>query len=47
VSGERPTSPGDGTDALRAFNAAVMRDLRFTATILPVGDGLLLAGFRG
>ena len=47
VSGERPSSQGDGTDALRAFNAAVMRDSRFTATILPVGDGLLLAGFRG
>jgi predicted O-methyltransferase YrrM len=24
-----------------------LRDPRFTATILPVGDGLLLAGFRG
>ena len=47
VSGERPASPGDGTDALRAFNAAVLRDPRFTATILPVGDGLLVAGFRG
>jgi caffeoyl-CoA O-methyltransferase len=47
VSGERPGSPGDGTDALRAFNAAVLRDPRFRATILPVGDGLLIAGFRG
>jgi caffeoyl-CoA O-methyltransferase len=47
VSGERPGSPGDGTDALRAFNVAVLRDPRFTATILPVGDGLLVAGFRG
>src|SRR5665811_1030694 len=37
VSGERPSSQGDGTDALRAVNAAVMRDSRFTATILPVG----------
>lgn len=47
VSGERPTSPGDGTDALRAFDAAALRDSRFMATILPVGDGLLLAGYRG
>ena len=47
VSGERPSSPGDDTDVLRAFNAAVLRDPRFVATILPVGDGLLLAGFRG
>jgi caffeoyl-CoA O-methyltransferase len=47
VSGERPSSPGDATDVLRAFNSAMLRDPRFTATILPIGDGLLLAGFRG
>jgi caffeoyl-CoA O-methyltransferase len=47
VSGERPSSPGDATDVLRAFDSAVLRDPRFTATILPIGDGLLLAGFRG
>jgi caffeoyl-CoA O-methyltransferase len=35
------------TDALRAFDATVLRDPRFVATILPVGDGLLLAAFRG
>jgi hypothetical protein len=35
------------TMALRAFSAAVLRDPRFAATILPVGDGLLLAGYRG
>jgi predicted O-methyltransferase YrrM len=35
------------TVALRAFSAAVLRDPRFAATILPVGDGLLLAGYRG
>jgi predicted O-methyltransferase YrrM len=35
------------TAALRAFDAAVLRDDRFEATILPVGDGLLLAGYRG
>ncbi len=35
------------TAALRAFDAAVLADRRFQSTILPVGDGLLLAGFRG
>jgi caffeoyl-CoA O-methyltransferase len=47
VSGGRPSSPGDATDVLRAFDSAVLHDPRFTATILPIGDGLLLAGFRG
>ena len=31
------------TRALRAFNAAVLRDTAWHATILPVGDGLLVA----
>lgn len=35
------------TVALRAFDAKVLGDDRFSATILPVGDGLLLAGYRG
>jgi caffeoyl-CoA O-methyltransferase len=35
------------TVALRAFDAVVLGDKRFTATILPVGDGLLIAGLRG
>ena len=47
VSGERPSSPGDNSDALRAFNTTMLRDVRFTSIILPVGDGMLLAGFRG
>ena len=47
VSGGRPSSPGDATDVLRAFDSAMLRDPRFTSTILPIGDGLLLAGFRG
>ena len=34
-------------DALRRFNAAVLGDAAFSATILPIGDGLLLAAFRG
>ena len=39
------TSPN--TAALRAFDERVLRDPRFNATILPVGDGLLIAGFQG
>ena len=37
----------DNTRALREFDAVVLGDPRFTATILPVGDGLLIAGLRG
>jgi caffeoyl-CoA O-methyltransferase len=48
VSGARPSPADDeSTRALRAFNTAVLRDRRFVSTILPVGDGLLVAGFRG
>jgi caffeoyl-CoA O-methyltransferase len=48
VSGARPVKPGDeNTAALRAFDAAVLADERFTATILPLGDGLLIASWRG
>jgi caffeoyl-CoA O-methyltransferase len=48
VSGSRPSPPDDAaTAALRAFDRAVLRDPRFSATILPVGDGLLVAGYRG
>ncbi|TAK01076.1 MAG: O-methyltransferase [Chloroflexota bacterium] len=46
VSGARPSRPGDGTDALRAFNARVLGDARFHGTILPVGDGLLVVSYR-
>ena len=35
------------TQALRRFNAAVLGDSGFSATIVPVGDGLLLAVWRG
>jgi caffeoyl-CoA O-methyltransferase len=42
-----PLVTDENTTALRAFDAAVLADPRFHATILPVGDGLLLAGFRG
>ncbi len=49
VSGARPTIAGgeDSTAALRAFDQRVLRDERFDATILPVGDGLLVATWRG
>ena len=48
MSGARPRRPDDAnTTALRAFDAAVLGDPRFTATILPVGDGLLIATWRG
>ena len=48
VSGASRTAPDDGsTKALRAFDVAVLADPRFTAAILPVGDGLLVAAWRG
>jgi caffeoyl-CoA O-methyltransferase len=48
VSGARPVSSGDrNTEALRAFNRAVLSDPRFISTILPIGDGLLIAAWRG
>lgn len=37
---------GTDTAALRAFDERVLRDPRFEATILPVGDGLLVAALR-
>jgi len=46
ASGAREARTGDGTDALRAFCARVLGDPRFTGTILPVGDGLLVASWR-
>jgi predicted O-methyltransferase YrrM len=42
-----PSANDESTTALRAFDAAVLADPRFAATILPVGDGLLVAGYRG
>lgn len=48
ASGTRPVTPDDAnTAALRAFDATVLGDPRFSATILPVGDGLLIASWRG
>jgi caffeoyl-CoA O-methyltransferase len=48
VSGARPADGEDAnTAALRSFSERVLGDERFTATILPVGDGLLAATWRG
>jgi predicted O-methyltransferase YrrM len=47
VSGARPAEGDEATEHLRAFNAALLRDGRFEATILPLGDGLLVATFVG
>jgi predicted O-methyltransferase YrrM len=48
VSGASPSQADDDqTNALREFDAFVLRDSRFQAAILPVGDGLLVAAFRG
>jgi len=46
TSGGRPSRPGDGTAALREFCQAVLGDPGFVGTILPVGDGLLVAARR-
>jgi caffeoyl-CoA O-methyltransferase len=48
VSGSRPAGADDrSTAALRAFCARVAADERFQTTILPLGDGLLVANWRG
>lgn len=46
TSGARPSRPGDGSDALREFCARVSADPAFETTILPIGDGLLVAALR-
>jgi predicted O-methyltransferase YrrM len=46
TSGARPSKPGDGSDALREFCARVCADPAFETTILPIGDGLLVAALR-
>jgi predicted O-methyltransferase YrrM len=48
VSGGNPAQADDDqTNALREFDAFVLRDRRFQSAILPVGDGLLVAVYRG
>ena len=47
VSGARPADTDDrNTAAIREFDMRMLRDERFTTSILPVGDGLLVAGLR-
>jgi caffeoyl-CoA O-methyltransferase len=46
TSGGRPSRPGDGTEALREFSRMVLEDPQYVGTILPVGDGLLVAARR-
>jgi predicted O-methyltransferase YrrM len=48
VSGATRADADDtNTNALRAFSQKVLGDPRFTSTILPVGDGLLIATWHG
>ena len=48
LSGARPADRDDDSiAALRAFGEAMLRDPRFQAAILPVGDGLLVAHYHG
>ena len=47
VSGAREVGGDTSTEPLRAFNAQLLADPRFLSTILPVGDGLLVARRRG
>jgi caffeoyl-CoA O-methyltransferase len=46
TSGGRPARPGDGTEQLREFCRLVLNDPGYIGTILPVGDGLLVAARR-
>jgi caffeoyl-CoA O-methyltransferase len=46
TSGDRPARPGDGTVELRAFVQQVLGNDAFEGTVLPVGDGLLVAALR-
>jgi predicted O-methyltransferase YrrM len=46
TSGGRPARDDDGTEELRAFCRRVAGDRAFDTTILPIGDGLLVAALR-
>jgi len=41
-----PTRNDDNTRAIREFNARVTHDPRVTTSLVPIGDGLLLARKR-
>lgn len=47
TSGARPATAGDGAEFLRAFCLRVAADEDFETSILPLGDGLLVAALRG
>ena len=46
TSGARPSRPGDGTAELRDVCERLSADPAFETTILPIGDGLLVAALR-
>lgn len=46
TSGARPSRPGDGTAELREVCERLSADPAFETTILPIGDGLLVAALR-
>ena len=46
TSGARPARDGDGTAELRELCRRLADDPEFTTTILPIGDGLLVAALR-
>ena len=46
TSGSRPTRDGDGTAELRELCRRLSTDPEFETTILPIGDGLLVATLR-
>lgn len=46
TSGSRPSRDGDGTPQLREICRTLSEDPEFMTTILPIGDGLLVAARR-
>ena len=46
TSGSRPARDGDGTEELRELCRRLASDRDFETTILPIGDGLLVAALR-
>jgi predicted O-methyltransferase YrrM len=46
TSGSRPSRDGDGTVQLREICRRLSEDRDFATTILPIGDGLLVAALR-
>lgn len=46
TSGDQPARDGDGTAELRELCERLSRDPDFQTTVLPIGDGLLVAALR-